>query len=67
MCVCLLLLFYTYKHSGAENVQVPAPIATLSTPAKLDIFNHPDSDDPIAQTLFKMIEPDDRVRLIYVA
>jgi len=37
-------------------------VSTLSTPAKVDIFNHPDSDDPVAQTLFKMIEPEDKVR-----
>ena len=31
---------------------------------KLEVFNHPDSDDPVAQTLYKMIEPDDKVILL---
>ena len=34
-------------------------------PSSSTIFNHPDSDDPIAQTLYKMIEPDDKVRILF--
>ncbi len=39
------------------------PVASYPSSAKLDVFNHPDSDDPVAQTLYKMIEPDDKVRI----
>ena len=56
LCVCVFC-------DGSEvKLQDSVPVSTLSTPAKVDIFNHPDSDDPVAQTLFKMIEPEDKVR-----
>ena len=37
------------------------PVPSYPSCAKMDVFNHPDSDDPVAQTLYRMIEPDDKV------
>ena len=47
------------------NHALPVTHGNLSS-GKLDMFNHPDSDDPIAQTLYKMIEPDDKVSAVHM-
>ena len=49
----------TSEGSSAVSGSVP-----VYGPSSNTIFNHPDSDDPIAQTLYKMIEPDDKVSIL---
>ncbi len=44
----------------------PSPLPSLPDYTKVDLFNSPDSDDPVAQTMYKMIEPDDKVSNLLV-
>ena len=48
-----------------EPLGTPSRLAA-SNSSKFDVFNHPDSDDPVAQTLYKMIEPDDKVGILCI-
>ena len=69
MYVCIFYLGEGHYHisflspSPYKGGAPPPPVIPSSN--KLDVFNHPDSDDPVAQTLYRMIEPDDKVRILY--
>ena len=48
--------------AGASQSPAPSPAhMSLASSNKMNVFTHPDSDDPIAQTIYRMIEPEDKV------
>ena len=46
---------------GLSPLPIDSPHSPSSLGSKFDPFNHPDVDDPVAQALSKMIQPDDKV------
>ena len=48
----------TLTHASTD-VASPSHLVTRVTP-----LNQPDTDDPVAQALYKMIEPDDKVHIL---
>ena len=55
VCVCLIFVF----HSVPESL----PPSPFHSSQRHNHFSLSDSDDPVAQTLYKMFEPDDKVRV----
>ena len=66
VCGCVILLFifdnvlFTTDSSASATNPTPSP-GHISSSNQLDAFNQFDSDNPVAQTLYRLIEPDDKV------
>ena len=65
-----LLILTSLKFSeppgGATPTPSPAPSPAHASSGQMNTFSHPDSDDPIAQTIYRMIEPEDKVHIMLV-
>jgi len=51
-----MMLDYIYFIARSESPHSPSSLGS-----NFDPFNYPDVDDPVAQALSKMIQPDDKV------